>query len=71
MRSPNWCIPLQIQPDAKRWTGPYMSNENLLIDPWGNAYRIEAPGKHHPEGYDLWSSGPDGIDQTTDDIGNW
>lgn len=40
-------------------------------DPWGNPYNFMAPGKHNVNGYDLWSSGPDGQSGTADDIGNW
>jgi general secretion pathway protein G len=40
-------------------------------DPWGQTYNYEAPGKHNPDGYDLYSSGPDRKAGTSDDIGNW
>lgn len=56
---------------ARNWRGPYVNNANLLNDPWGNPYRIRVPGLHNPERYDLWSSGPDGVDETADDLGNW
>lgn len=42
-----------------------------LQDPWGRAYYYRCPGVHDPEGYDLWSAGPDGISGTRDDITNW
>jgi general secretion pathway protein G len=29
------------------------------------------PGTHNPDSYDVWSLGPDGINGTQDDIGNW
>lgn len=57
--------------DAESWDGPYINNPRLINDPWGNEYQIKSPGKHNTEGYDLWSKGPDGVDQTSDDIGNW
>jgi general secretion pathway protein G len=34
--------------------------ESVPIDPWGNAYVYRNPGKYHPEGYDLFSLGPQG-----------
>lgn len=40
-------------------------------DPWGNAYRYLKPATHEIVDYDLWSVGPDGLDGTPDDIGNW
>lgn len=62
--------PANLPPD-KVWDGPYISTKGLLTDPWGNAYRYRSPGQHNPDGYDLWSIGPDGQDATDDDIGNW
>ncbi len=56
---------------ADRWEGPYIKGTSLPVDPWGNPYKIQAPGKKNPEGADLWSMGPDGQDGTDDDIGNW
>jgi general secretion pathway protein G len=54
---------------ADRWAGPYI--DKVPKDPWDNDYRFAAPGKHNPEGFDIWSTGPDGSDGTEDDIGNW
>jgi type II secretion system protein G len=54
-----------------RWRGPYYYRSNLPMDPWGHGYRYQSPGAHRPEGFDLWSLGPDGLDKTEDDIGNW
>jgi len=51
------------------WHGPYL--ENVPIDPWGNKYIYEFPGKHNQGSYDLMSLGPDGKKGTDDDIGNW
>jgi hypothetical protein len=41
------------------------------LDPWGTTYRYRSPGVHHPDAYDIWTAGPDKIDGTTDDEGNW
>jgi len=54
---------------ADRWRGPYLDRD--AVDPWDNPYKIAAPGKHNPDSYDVWSTGPDGQDGTADDIGNW
>lgn len=45
--------------------------EDIKKDPWGNEYQYLAKGKKNPNGYDLWSNGPDGQSGTEDDIGNW
>jgi len=44
---------------------------SIPLDPWQNPYKYVYPGTHKPYKYDLWSSGPDGIDNTDDDIANW
>jgi general secretion pathway protein G len=40
----------------------------LNVDPWGNPYVYECPGKKHPKSYDIYSAGPDGQPGTEDDI---
>ena len=45
-------------PDSTNWTGPYLSEARVPIDPWGRSYRYVAPGDH--ASYDLWSLGSDG-----------
>ncbi len=45
--------------DAANWRGPYLKKA-VVNDPWGNPYVYECPGRNHPEGYDLYSLGPDG-----------
>jgi general secretion pathway protein G len=56
--------------DATKWKGPYMQKA-IPKDPWGNDYRIAAPGQHNPSSFDVWSPGRDGVDGTEDDQGNW
>lgn len=63
--------PPESPTEAEHWNGPYVYNPELIRDPWGNPYRIQAPGIHNENSYDLWSLGPDGVDGTSDDIGNW
>jgi general secretion pathway protein G len=55
-------------PEAERWKGPYLEGPNLRGDPWGHAFRYQWPGRRHPEKFDLWSIGPDGVEGTDDDI---
>jgi general secretion pathway protein G len=45
--------------------------EERTKDPWHRRFQYRMPGKHHPESYDLSSFGPDGIEDTADDIKNW
>ena len=62
---------LIVQPnEAKNWRGPYLKQE-IPLDPWGNEYVYEYPGKHNINGYDLYSMGPDGRAGNEDDITNW
>ncbi|HEY5892735.1 MAG TPA: type II secretion system major pseudopilin GspG [Chthoniobacterales bacterium] len=39
-------------------------------DPWGMPYQYSNPGRHNPNGFDLYSFGPD-KKESDDDIGNW
>ena len=54
-----------------RWRGPYLQDNKLPTDPWGEPYQYRYPGVHNKNRYDLWSKGPDKADGTEDDIGNW
>jgi general secretion pathway protein G len=56
---------------AERWRGPYITDNKLPLDPWGEPYQYRYPGTKNKSGYDLWSKGPDKADGTEDDIGNW
>jgi general secretion pathway protein G len=62
------------QVDDERYNGPYLGNDKLE-DPWGKPYEYRSPGDVHEEGFDLWSRGPDGKDNSgkegSDDIKNW
>jgi general secretion pathway protein G len=60
-----------IQPpsNARNWHGPYL--ESLPQDPWGNPYVYSYPGRHNPNGFDIYSVGPDGKAGSDDDVGNW
>jgi general secretion pathway protein G len=58
------------EPAINGWHGPYL-DKTALIDPWEHPYRYKCPGVHNPNGFDVWSAGPDGLDGTADDICNW
>jgi len=55
-----------------KWTGPYLRDPSDLQDPWGHDYRYQWTTHQGPagpvNGYRIWSVGPDGRDQTPDDI---
>lgn len=55
--------------DADNWHGPYL--DDIPLDPWGEEYFYEYPGKYHEIGYDLMSMGPDRREGTEDDVTNW
>ena len=59
-----------------RYDGPYMKGTiEELVDPWSQPFEYKSPGEFHEDGYDLWSRGPDGVDdggkEGSDDIKNW
>lgn len=57
---------------ASRWRGPYVKETSgIPEDPWKQPYQYRFPGVKNKNGYDLWSKGPDELDGTADDIGNW
>ena len=57
--------------DQAKWGGPYIKDNNSLMDPWGRPLRYRFPSQKDKEIYDLWSAGPDGVDDTDDDITNY
>ena len=61
---------LTTQPgSATNWKGPYLKKKAL--DPWGRPYVYKYPGDHNADGYDLSSTGKDGVEGGSDDITNW
>lgn len=61
---------LVAQPsNAQEWRGPYV--KEVPLDPWGNAYIYESPGKMNSSGYDIYSAGPDMQPGNEDDITNF
>jgi len=59
---------LVTQPDSEpkpsRW---YALFDQLPKDPWGSPYVYRCPGIKNPNGYDLYSAGPDRVPDTADD----
>lgn len=49
----------------------YLDSNEVPKDQWGNEWNYRQPGQHNPDGYDLWSNGPDAREGTEDDICNW
>ena len=45
--------------------------DSMPLDPWQKDYVYVYPGTHNPNGFDLFSYGPDGGSGGGDDIGNW
>ncbi len=56
----------------ERWKGPYL-DAAIPKDPWGHPYQYEYPPTHNPANDfpEIWSLGPDGEENTEDDIVNW
>jgi general secretion pathway protein G len=57
-----------------KWYGPYLEarGNKIPLDPWGNEYMYEYPGKNQEQDLpDIWSMGPDRQDGTDDDVCNW
>lgn len=59
-----------LKPSTSRtWKESYL--ERPAVDPWGRKYQYRSPGTHNAGGFDLWSMGVDGQDNTADDVTNW
>jgi general secretion pathway protein G len=58
-------------PATTNWHGPYPEKASSLKDQWGHEFVYRCPGIHNTGSYDLYSMGPDGKENTADDIGNW
>jgi len=59
--------------ELENWRGPYSNRPYLYIDPWKNNYIYFYPAKYGNSEYDLYSVGPNRIDEhgLGDDITNW
>jgi general secretion pathway protein G len=57
---------------TSNWDGPYMNKPALPKDPWGRDYQYAYPAERGSGDFpDIWSLGPDGQDNTDDDICSW
>jgi len=54
--------------DADHWNGPYLSSDEVPVDPWGNDYGYKFPGENKP--FDLYSLGADGTEGGEDENGD-
>jgi general secretion pathway protein G len=54
-------------PDCPNW---HQILPKLPVDPWNQPYQYHFPGQHNPQGYDLWSLGPD-HSGNNDLLNNW
>lgn len=50
---------------APGWNGPYLSKGAVPLDPWGQAYHYESPGKKGV--FDIYTFGGDGKEGGTDE----
>ena len=68
----NALIESPAENESNPWGGPYVTSSELPKDPWGHDYQYEYPPTHGKgDTPDIWSLGPDGEDNTEDDIVSW
>lgn len=53
------------KPSVENWNGPYLQQNALPLDPWGNPYEYRIPGDQ--TAYQIVSLGSDGREGGTDD----
>ncbi len=61
---------LETEDDAERDAWDPFLNDPAEEDIWGNAWNYRAESEYGDR-YDLWSNGPDGEEDTDDDIVSW
>ncbi|WP_300392678.1 type II secretion system major pseudopilin GspG [Henriciella sp.] len=54
---------------APGWAGPYLDEDTVPADPWGNAYRFEVEGGMKAKVYSLGRDGAEGGEGEDADIG--
>jgi general secretion pathway protein G len=57
--------------NPEKYGGPFLDAGEVPLDPWDNPYQYRYPPERNRDDPDIWSMGPDGEDNTEDDIGNW
>lgn len=50
---------VQKPANANRWNGPYLKSGSGLVDPWGNHYQYNRPGRSGP--FEIFSLGRDNV----------
>ena len=60
-------------PPPPKWNGPYLDPAIIKPDPWGRPFIYQCPPQQNPDpdGFDLYSVGPDGQPGTDDDVVSW
>jgi general secretion pathway protein G len=51
---------------AENWKGPYVENQDQILDPWGKPYILRYPGEKNVD-FDIVSYGADGQPGGTDE----
>ena len=61
------CVPPASSPapDPSRWR---KLMDSAPLDPWGRPYRYRFPSRADPERFEVFSVGPDGREDTADDV---
>jgi len=54
-------------PAEIKWHGPYLDRRELPLDPWAKQFHYEVIDLVGG-GFRIWSSGPDGVSETPDDV---
>ena len=57
------------EPRPTRWYP--LLKDGATKDPWGSEYIYRSPGIKHPESYDLYSAGPNRIDDNGQSDDDW
>lgn len=61
---------LVADPGIEGWSRPYLRKKAVPKDPWNNEYIYKREGERGVN-FEVFSMGPDGQENTDDDIGNW
>ena len=51
-------------PVPRRWS---QVMDKIPPDPWGNPYKYRFPGKKKADEFEIYTMGPDGLENTADD----
>jgi general secretion pathway protein G len=64
---------ISMPKNTENWHGPYITKVFIPSDVWGKPYIYLNPAQYGSKEYDLYSVGPNGIDEhgAGDDVTNW